>query len=284
MEISGVAAPTRVEGLDIPAREEKSTSGSSADGPRRRASAPPGGEGMSTYVYGIAPAGRELPDAIEGIGNPPRPVRTVRGGDLVALCSDAATEVKADRRDLLAHQHVVIEAAKDGPVLPLRFGRISPDDATVAAVLEEHHDLYAERLEALAGKDEFNLKVHHDTEAVLHAVLTDDPDLMARHVAGRAPGGTSHEERSVFDELVARAVAERERADAVLVERTLSAHAAATVHGPGDTGHLVNLSFLVERERRDEFLEAVRALHQEHEHLREQVMGPLPPYSFVEAG
>ncbi|KOX25480.1 MULTISPECIES: GvpL/GvpF family gas vesicle protein [unclassified Streptomyces] len=239
---------------------------------------------MSTYVYGIAPADRELPDAIEGIGDPPLPVRAVRGGDLVALCSDAPPEPKAERRDLLAHQHVVIEAAKDGPVLPLRFGGISPDDATVAAILEQHHDLYVERLEALAGKDEFNLKVHHDEEAVLHAVLADDPELVARHAADRTPDEGSHGERTPFGELVARAVADRERADVALVERTLSPYAAATVHGPREAGRLANLSFLVERERRDEFLEAVRALHREHEHLREQVTGPLPPYSFVQAG
>ncbi|MER7913719.1 GvpL/GvpF family gas vesicle protein [Streptomyces sp. NPDC096068] len=56
------------------------------------------------------------------------------------------------------------------------------------------------------------------------------------------------------------------------------------MRGPRDAGRLANLSFLVERDRRDAFLEAVRALHQEHEHLREQVTGPLPPYSFVQAG
>ncbi|MFC7967376.1 GvpL/GvpF family gas vesicle protein [Streptomyces cinereoruber] len=237
---------------------------------------------MSTYVYGIAPADRKLPDGIEGIGDPPRPVRAVRGGGLVALCSDATTGKRAERRDLLAHQHVVIEAGREGPVLPLRFGRISPDDATVAAILEEHHDVYAERLRALDGKDEFNLKVHHDEEAVLHAVLADDPDLMARHATGRTPGDGAHEEGRTPEELLARAVADRERTDADLVERTLAPYAAATVRRPEGAGSLADLSFLVERERRDEFLEAVRALHQEHEHLREQVMGPLPPYSFVE--
>ncbi|MFF5637853.1 GvpL/GvpF family gas vesicle protein [Streptomyces sp. NPDC012825] len=239
---------------------------------------------MSTYVYGIAPADREFPEEIQGIGDPPQPVRTVRGGDLVALCSDAPAGLEAKRRDLLAHQHVVIEAGKDGPVLPLRFGGVSPDDATVAAILEERHALYVERLKALDGKDEFTLEVDHDEEAVLHAVLADNPDLMARHAVDRAAGDGSHEDGPAFGEMVARAVAERERTDTALVERTLAPYAAATVRGPGGTGHLANLSFLVERERRDEFLKAVRALRQEHGHLREQVTGPLPPYSFVEAG
>ncbi|MFF1508491.1 GvpL/GvpF family gas vesicle protein [Streptomyces sp. NPDC058326] len=237
---------------------------------------------MSTYVYGIAPADRRLPDALEGIGDPPRPVRTVRSGDLVALCSDAPPELKAKRRDLLAHQHVVILAGKDGPVLPLRFGGVAPDDETVAAILGEHHDRYVDRLEKLDGKEEFNVKVYHDEEAVLRVVLAGDPGLLARHAAQREAGGGSHEERIAFGELVARAVAEREKDDAALVERTLAPYAAAVARGPAGTGRLADLSFLVERERQEEFLAAVRALPQEHEHLREQVTGPLPAYSFAD--
>ncbi|WP_030689956.1 GvpL/GvpF family gas vesicle protein [Streptomyces globisporus] len=236
---------------------------------------------MTTYVYGIAPADRKLPDDIAGIGDPPRPVRAVRSGDLVALCSDAPPELLPRRSDLLAHQHVVIEAAKDGVVLPLRFGGISPDDETVAAILDERHDRYLEGLEKLAGRDEFNVKVYHDEEAARQVVLADEPDLMARHAAGRAAGGGSHD-RATFGELVARAVSERGRSDAALVEGVLAPHAAAVARGPEAAGRLADLSFLVERERRHEFEEALRGLHQEHAHLRAQATGPLPPYSFAE--
>ena len=235
---------------------------------------------MSTYVYGIAPADRKLPDGIQGIGEPPRPVRAVRSGDLVALCSDAPTELKAKRRDLLAHQHVVLRAGRSGPVLPLRFGGVAPDDETVAAILEQHRDRYVERLKALDGKDEFNVKVHHHQGALRHKVLADDPDLLVRHAADRAADGGGHEDRHVWGELVARAVAEREKQDAELVEQSLVPHASAAARRP-DGGGLANLSLLVERERRDEFLEAVRALHQEHQHLQVQATGPMPPYSFV---
>ncbi|MFE5589160.1 GvpL/GvpF family gas vesicle protein [Streptomyces sp. NPDC056549] len=236
---------------------------------------------MTTYVYGIAPAGRKLSGGIEGVGDPPRPVRAVRSGDLVALCSDAPAELVPRRSDLLAHLHVVIEAGKDGTVLPLRFGGISPDDETVAAILEERHDHYLARLEQLAGKDEFNVKVQHDEDAARQVVLADEPHLVNRRPADRAAGGDSHD-KATFGELVARAVFERGKSDAALVERVLGAHATAVVRGPRAVGRLADLSFLVERERRHAFEEALRGLHQEHAHLRTQATGPLPPYSFVE--
>ncbi|MET9378602.1 GvpL/GvpF family gas vesicle protein [Streptomyces sp. NPDC002992] len=239
---------------------------------------------MSTYVYGITRADQRLPEGAEGIGEPPMPVRTVRSGDLVALVSDAPTELKPKRRDLLAHQRVVIGAATEGPVLPLRFGGVSPDDDTVASILEEHHDRYLGCLETLEGKDEFNVKASHQEEAVLSAVLSADPDLLARYSANRAAGGGDQAEKLAFGEAVARAVAEREKVDAARVEQTLAPYAAGTRQGPEGTGWLANLSFLVERERREEFLEAVRRLHEEHEHLQVQVTGPLPAYSFVTTG
>ncbi|MFG2989496.1 GvpL/GvpF family gas vesicle protein [Streptomyces sp. NPDC048257] len=239
---------------------------------------------MSTYVYGIARASQKLPGAIDGIGEPPLPVRTVQAGELVALVSDAPTELKAKRRDLLAHQRVVIQAQSGGPVLPMRFGGVSPDDDAVGAVLSEHHDRYLERLDVLAGRDEYNVKANHHEEAVLYAVLAADPQLRARHQANRAAGGGTHEDKLVFGELVARAVSERERADAVLIEQTLAPLAEGVHRGPDSTGWLANLSFLVDRERRKDFLAAVRALHEQHEHLQVQATGPLPPYSFADAG
>lgn len=239
---------------------------------------------MSTYVYGITRASRKLPDTIDGIGEPPLPVRTVRAGQLVALVSDAPTELKAKRRDLLAHQRVVIQAQVGGPVLPMRFGGVSPDDETVGAILSEHHDAYLERLEVLAGRDEYNVKANHQEESVLYAVLAADPRLRARHQAMHAAGGGSHEEKLAFGELVAAGVSERERADAAMIEEALAPFAEAVHRGPDSTGWLANLSFLVDRDRRGDFLAAVRALHQQHEHLQVQATGPLPPYSFADGG
>ncbi|AZM87235.1 MULTISPECIES: GvpL/GvpF family gas vesicle protein [Streptomyces] len=239
---------------------------------------------MSTYVYGITRASQKLPGAIEGIGEPPLPVRSVRAGRLAALVSDAPAELKPKRRDLLAHQRVVIQAQAGGPVLPMRFGGVSPDDDTVGAILSEHEESYLERLEALVNRDEYNVKASHEEDAVLHSVLAADPQLIARHQAMRAAGGGTHEEKLLFGELVARAVSARERADAALIEEALTPHAEDVRRGPDSAGWLANCSFLVDRDRREDFLAAVRALHEQHHHLRVQATGPLPPYSFAEAG
>ena len=42
-----------------------------------------------------------------------------------------APGLRAKRRDLMAHQEPAPDAGEDGPVLPMRFGMVAPDEATV---------------------------------------------------------------------------------------------------------------------------------------------------------
>lgn len=238
---------------------------------------------MSTYVYGITRSSHPaLPEKANGVGDPPRPVRILVHGELAALVSDAPENLRPKRRDLLAHQNVLGEAGTGGTVLPLRFGGVSPDDDAVLAALREREAHYLERLKSLDGKVEYNVKAAHDEEAVLHQVLVDNPELRALSQDHRAVGGGTYEQKLALGERVAVAVKHREARDAVLVQESLEGAAVECRPGPEGTGRLVNLSFLVERDRAEDFTAAVEALGREHGHLVLQVNGPLPPYSFVE--
>ncbi|MER5522943.1 GvpL/GvpF family gas vesicle protein, partial [Streptomyces sp. NPDC002763] len=151
---------------------------------------------MSTYVYGIVRASHPpLPQDLEGIGAPPRPVRVLRQGELAAIVSDAPEELRPKRRDLLAHQRVLDEAGADGVVLPMRFGSASPDDDTVTAVLAERADRFLERLQALDGTAEYNIKANHDEEAVLRLIMADHDDIRSLAQANREAGGGTQEDR-----------------------------------------------------------------------------------------
>ncbi|MEW2510411.1 GvpL/GvpF family gas vesicle protein [Streptomyces sp. NPDC046870] len=239
---------------------------------------------MSTYVYGIIRASRPpLPEDLEGVGAPPRPVRVLRQGELAAIVSDAPEELRPKRRDLLAHQRVLDEAGAEGVVLPMRFGSASPDDETVTTVLAERADRFLERLRALDGRAEYNIKANHDEEAVLRLIMADRDDIRSLARANREAGGGTQEDRMRLGELVAAAVQEREATDAELLHQALAPMAEDVSAGPPSSGWLANLSFLVDSPSAERFLSAVDAFGQEHPHLELRVSGPLPPYSFVES-
>jgi hypothetical protein len=240
---------------------------------------------VSTYVYAVA-AGTHpaLPEGMGGVGDPARPVRILQEGELAALVSDAPEGLRPKRRDLLAHQNVLAEAGAAGAVLPMRFGSVAPDDDTVTGVLAERADHYKERLSALDGKVEYNIKATHQEEAVLHRVLSENPEIRAMTEANQQAGGGSHEQRLRLGEMVVAAVQAREAEDAAEVQRALEPVAAAVSAGPESTGWLVNVSFLVDREAAELFLTTVEQVRRGHLHVELRVHGPLPPYSFVEPG
>ena len=238
---------------------------------------------MSTYVYGIIRASHPaLREDLDGIGDPPRPVRVLRAGELAAIVSDAPDEMRPKRRDLLAHQRVLDEAGAGGVVLPMRFGSASPDEDTVTAVLTGRAEHFLERLRALEGTAEYNIKANHDEEAVLRLMMTDHDDIRSVAEANREAGGGTQEQKIRLGEMIAAAVQAREATDAQLLQQALEPLAEAVSAGPQSTGWLANLSFLVERGSAERFLAAVDELRRQQPHLELRVNGPLPPYSFVD--
>lgn len=240
---------------------------------------------MSTYVYGItARSHPALPKDFGGVGEPPRPVRVLKEGPLAALVSEAPEDLRPKRRELLAHSNVLAEAGATGCVLPMRFGSVAPDDDTVTGVLAERAEHYRERLSALDGKVEYNVKATHAEDAVLHRVLAGNPEIRAMTEANRQAGGGSYDDRLRLGEMVVAAVQAQEAEDATDVQHGLEPAADAVSVGPDSTGWLANVSFLVGRDEVETFLTAVDQLRQGHPHIDLRVNGPLPPYSFVEPG
>jgi hypothetical protein len=238
---------------------------------------------VSTYVYGITASSHPaLPKDLAGVGDPPRPVRILEAGELTAVVSDAPEGLRPKRKDLLAHQTVLDEAGAAGVVLPMRFGSVAPDDDTVTGALTERADHYKERLRALEGKVEYNVKATHQEEAVLHLVMSANPDIRAMTEANRKSGGGSYDDRLRLGEMVVAAVKARESEDAAAVRSALEPLASDVSVGPESTGWLVNVSFLVDRDSADRFLTEVENVRGRNPHIELRVNGPLPPYSFVE--
>ncbi|MFE9772068.1 GvpL/GvpF family gas vesicle protein [Streptomyces sp. NPDC005931] len=240
---------------------------------------------MSTYVYGITASSHpSLPEDMGGVGDPPHPVRVLRAGELAAVVSDAPEGLRPKRRELLAHQNVLSEIGAAGCVLPMRFGSVAPDDDAVTGVLTERAEHYQERLRALDGRVEYNIKANHIEEAVLHHVMAGNPEIRSLAEANRQAGGGSYDDKIRLGEMVAGAVKAKEAEDGAALQRALEPSADAVSVGPESTGWLANVSFLVKRDTAEDFLAAVEQVRKDMPHLEVRLNGPLPPYSFVEPG
>ncbi|MFD0020640.1 GvpL/GvpF family gas vesicle protein [Streptomyces sp. NPDC058382] len=234
------------------------------------------------YVYAILRAGTVLPKGAAGVGSPPAPVRTVRHGLLDAVVSDAPPQLRARRRDLLAHQDLLMRLADQGPVLPMRFGMVAPDDETVIEQLAAAESGHAATLDRLAGRIEINVKALPAQNALPSLVAEETNVRRLREAARRNPG---YEASLRLGEAIAAALTRRAAAAGQRVLRELASAAHAVAAGPEVSGCTLNMSFLVDRGDADTFLARAHDFARDHsEHVELRLAGPLPCYSFVSSG
>ncbi|MFF3749337.1 GvpL/GvpF family gas vesicle protein [Streptomyces sp. NPDC002018] len=236
---------------------------------------------MSVYVYAITSSeSRPRLDDLHGVGEAAPPLRTLTEGPLKAVVSDAPETLRAKRRDLGAHHSVQERLLSERAVLPMRFGLIAEDDDAVRAALDENVERYTRRLSELEGRAEFNLKAAADEDILLGRVLAESEEIRRLNEATRGGAGT-YEERMTLGELVARDVqALQDGVTADLVE-ALRPYTSAETESGATADHFLAVSFLVDRDREREFVEAGKKLAERYgPEIEVRIRGPLPPYSF----
>jgi hypothetical protein len=237
---------------------------------------------MAVYVYSIvARTHPQRLDGLAGVGDPPGTLRTVHSEKLSAVVSDAPEELRPKRRDLGAHQAVQERLMADGTVLPLQFGFTTTDDDAVRTVLEERTEAFLERLEALEGCVEYNLKAAWEENALLRRILQDSEEARSLNEEIRS-GRNSPELPLALGELVAQEVRARQDRMAGEVLEALREFAREH-HASQPAGNdFLNASFLVDRDNEKSFLAAEQGLAEKlGPDFDLRLYGPLAAYSFV---
>ncbi|MBV7648292.1 GvpL/GvpF family gas vesicle protein [Streptomyces albidoflavus] len=238
---------------------------------------------MSLYVYGVVAPGHPVPAGPAGVGAGPVRLLTTGPQAPAAVVGDAPAGLRARRRDLTAHQELLVALAADGPVLPMRFGVVLPDEAVLLDQLATRRSAYERALERVAGRVEMNVKaLPPQGEAALAQLLAEDVGLRAMRDRGlRRPG---YEASVRLGQAVSDALERRARLAAERVRRALVPLAAQWCDGPQVEGCVLNVSLLLDRDAeaafRAESDRLAAALAGRAELL---LTGPLPCYSFVPA-
>jgi hypothetical protein len=238
------------------------------------------------YVYGVIPAAEAAGwHEIAGIGGPSVSVLTLEGDKLAALVSALPPDSTPGRReDLEAHRRVLASATEHGTVVPMRFGIVMDDENVVRErLLRRHGPELTELLRTLEGRVQMTLRAFYAEDALLGAVMAEDPEIARRSAAveGRSEL-ESRAERIALGEAVAAAVDDRRARDEhALLDRLTPFAADVRVDPPGSERVALNAQLLVDRDRRADLDETVRELGALLDgYIALRYIGPLPPYSF----
>jgi hypothetical protein len=230
------------------------------------------------HVYGVVPS--DQPSEISAAE-----VRRVVHRKVAALVGDVAPGELAAARLLRVHWRVLDQAAATCTVLPVRFGTVMADErAVVDEFLAPNYDDLVAELDALAGKVQLTVKGFFDEDALMRDVVAASPEIARLREHVRAiPEAAAYYERIQLGQVVAGEVERaRERDTELVLARLEPIAVAASREAPASADAAVNLAFLVERKRVDEFSKAVTELgHELAGRVKLRYVGPLPPYSFT---
>jgi len=258
------------------------TYGSPSSAPHERAAeAVPRGR----YVYCIVETDEGLELGPLGIGEDESPVYTIHHGGMAAVVSETPLRrYDPTRENLLAHERVNETVMREHTVIPMAFGTLLPGEADVAALLRGAASVLTEALGAVRGRIELGLNVVWDRDEVL-CELEASQEVIRRlkeEIANEGRGST-YFPRMQLGQLVDEALAARAKELTRGVYESLRPLSVASRPGKlvGDN-MILNVAFLVERGREDEFNETVERLTARYEELLSfKYTGPWPPYSFV---
>jgi hypothetical protein len=217
------------------------------------------------YVYALL---GEAPHTALGLGLAGEPLRLVACGAVHAVTGELAAGPSPEPGALRAHDSVVRAVAAAAPaVLPVRFGTLLADEATLAGALRARAAELGTALALVAGREQMTVRLFGE------AAPAEEREAPA--TAGAPGPGTRYLGERLREQRRSLPAIERLRtALAPLV------HAARVE--PHDTPPLLaSVYHLVSRGSADRYRAALAAACADLHPLRVAVTGPWPPYAFA---
>lgn len=237
------------------------------------------------YLYAILPnaEGGRMPDRLDD------EIYLVKGHRFAAVVRDAAAPpiVARDRqalaRSLLAHQQVIERVMTWAPVLPVKFGTVAPDGKSVALCLASGAAAFAEALQRVKSKTQFEILVTWNPEPVFAAIAVDDEVMRLKRELTADGGAPDPVASARLGALVKRMFDGRRRELGDAIAQVLRQMADDVIaNALMDDRMVLNLALLVDDDRiaaLDEGLETLDARYDGK--LTFRCVGPLPAHSFA---
>lgn len=246
------------------------------------------------YVYGLLGSEQPTLAGVHGVDDS-SPVFVVEEDGVGAIVSEVPLEEFGEsaiqqkleelpwvEAKVRAHELVLEQAARDVPVLPLRFGTIYRSLDRLRNVLAERKPELVSAVEQLRGRREWGVKCLVERDRLAEAV--EGSDVQAAELAKDAeskPAGSAYFARKKLERHLGERVEELAQRLAARAHERLAAVADRAVREKGAT---LKGAYLVEQAREEDFRRVLAQVGAEGEPvgLRFELTGPWPAYSFVE--
>lgn len=241
------------------------------------------------YIYGLIRTAEDKDFGLIGLehGGEPGRVRTVRVGSVAAVVSDYPVNGKVLplRKNLDPHHKVIREVMKDATIVPMTFGHVAKSEDEVERTLRRNRDNIRTELDRVDGKVEMNLKVYWDVDNIFEYFIEADEELAALRdqIFGRSHAPSQSEKIELGQKFEQCLEKEREELTEQVVEAFRPCTSEVTVNPPKNEKCVMDVAFLVERDRLKDFEERVNQVAGTFPaHFLFDYGGPWAPFNFTE--
>ena len=243
---------------------------------------------MRKYIYGVISSSKPATFGQSFLSSSPEQVYTVSDGDLACVVSDYngddfASLSKEDKLlRLMTHQETIERVMKEHSILPVKFGTMAEDEDEIRCILAQGYEKLSQALNQTNSLVEIEVAATWDLKKVLEEIGSkEEIGRLKRFIAGKSAGEVL--EMQINAGMQIKECLDRRREGYYsqtmqsLAETALDTQANALVSDE----MVMNVAFLVERERQDDFDNQVRQIDEAFDgQINFRVIGPLPPYSF----
>lgn len=236
------------------------------------------------YIYGFMRNGEKPTFTIPGIDG--KPVFTISDNGVAAVVSGGPDgKLRPERKHLSAHHSVIKEIMKTLTILPLSFGVVADNEASIKKILKLNHDSFLSQLKRLEGKVEMGIKIVWDVENIFEFMVRKHRTLeLFRDNIFLKPTGATQEEKLELGRMFETILNEDREKHTAAVQNILKDYCfEIKVNKPKDENTIMKLACLVEKTKLEEFEKGIfEAAKEFDDNYAFDFNGPWAPHNFVD--
>ena len=236
------------------------------------------------YIYGFMRNGAKPTFTIPGIDG--KPIFTISDNGVAAVVSDGPDgKLRPERKHLSAHHGVIKEIMKTLTILPVSFGVMADNEASIKKILKLNHASFVSQLKKLEGKVEMGLKINWDVENIFEFMVRKHRTLeLFRDNIFLKPTGATQEEKLELGRMFETILNEDREKHTATVQDILKDYCCEIkVNKPKDEKTIMKLACLVEKTKMEQFEKGVfEAAKEFDDNYAFDFNGPWAPHNFVD--
>ena len=236
------------------------------------------------YIYCVIPVESEATFNHTGIEEGSR-IYAISYQDVAAVVSDTSLTIcDPSRKNMAAHNGVLVAVMKDYTVLPARFGLISDSEDELRGLLVRYYSPLKNHIRKLDNRMEVGVKVFWRKEAMIAILDGKSQKITKLKEAMKTAPSAKAQALAIEAGEVVKSMAEEWQAkygDSVYM-RLMRLAIDGRRNYPVDISNILNASFLVDKAKEKQFDAAIDELNSGcDERLDFRYVKPIPPYNFV---